>query len=724
MSPTVIVARGDRTLIEWLFWLLFKKVPEVLISKVIGSLWPLFRPCFKKIVGQKPPRRTLQRDELDELRDRLDSMRARASEELASLNDRDRERCCKRLSKFWEVVIEVLSLLERRCHSYNPWVTRVINEKPSYEAALSRLQSNLLGAGDVDVFVRVVITFRTLWQNESTKHYFDQPDWCRIENSAAAACGALSMTFYLFAYVKTNMEQYYAYMDQGDKYLVRHIKKAEAYPNYWEESEELVLRAAELSIETLRRERPLLSLLDLGCGVGRLANRFARHFVSIVALDPDRERLDEARQNITADHPKTPVEYRCEPFEADMFEERTFDVIICSHVIQHLRVGLCDDFLSEVSRILRPGGLLLILTSCSRQQHDEFVVDGLDIDAFLLPKSCARDVKATRVTTRLIEFLNGCGLSLAYYSCSISESYKGCWILKGGKSDQTVVFISSGSRLVAQFEGHTGLQFSVRSHDLRDGASVASGLNLDAIKQAFDHQEIPLLQPRVTASEQLGQDDEQKNVRFWLVEDTNPTKYLLLEQDTRINVFQVLFSEEAILGTALASQDFLGLRRVFNGHKKQLPEEMSLRTIVPGQLWEISHLHCGDLGKNYMVAKIGNSHFVSYGVRWSFISRDSFDSLLPVNKFLILPTRRFAMRTLEDRLFADYVVIWRKWFHFNRRFGSLDRLLRVRRDILFNALPLKRSAWLRAKLDVGDVGVLCKRHVTEKKEVSSGLLVI
>lgn len=695
-------------------WLL-KKVMDLLIGEFKSFLRPFITRWFKSIIRKRSPLRELRQDNLDELRNRLDGMRSRISEDLASLNDRDRKNCCKRLCRFWVIVIDVLTLLEKRYSSYDPLLDRVLAEKSSYEAALRRIENNSLGAADVDIFVRVVITLRTLCQNESTRHYFDLTDLDRIENSASAACSALIISSYLFAYVRLNMEQFYAYMDPGDKDLVSNIRKVEAYPGYWEESEERVLRAAEIEIKTLRCDRQNLHMLDLGCGVGRLTNRFASNFVSIVALDPDRERLSEAQQSISANHPKIPVEYRCEPFEADMFEERRFDVIICSHVIQHLQTGLLADFLSEITRILRPDGLLFLLTSCSRLKHDEFVVDGLDTYAFLLPRRYERDIKATRVTVKLVEFLNGLGISLAPHSCTIYEPHQGCWILKDGKNNQ-VVFISIGSRLVAQFEGHEGLQFSVKSRYLGFDTPTGSDLDLDAIKQVFDCQKMPLLQPRVSASDQLENNDAQKKIRFWLVNDANNlTKYLLIEQNERVKVFAVLFSENEFLGTALASQDFSGLRRVFSKYNKLLPTKMSLITIIPGQYWEIGPSRGGDLGKNYLVVRIANSYYVSYGVRWSFISRERFDSLLPVNKFLILPTRRFAMISLEDQLCVDYEVLWLKWFHFNRRFGLLDRLLNIRRDLLFNRLPLKKFAWFRAKLDVGDVGVLCKRRDTKKK---------
>jgi SAM-dependent methyltransferase len=93
--------------------------------------------------------------------------------------------------------------------------------------------------------------------------------------------------------------------------------------------------------------------LDVGCGDGRLtAELDAAHLtaadVSAVALERARGRLPNA----------TPVELDPDaPFPLD---DSAFDLVLCAETIEHVRdVQL---FLSEIRRVLRPGGELALTT--------------------------------------------------------------------------------------------------------------------------------------------------------------------------------------------------------------------------------------------------------------------------------------------------------------------------------------------------------------------------
>jgi SAM-dependent methyltransferase len=95
------------------------------------------------------------------------------------------------------------------------------------------------------------------------------------------------------------------------------------------------------------------SVLDLGCGDGRLTERIgARELtgadVSAVALERARRRLREVR--LVELDPDAPLP----------FEDGEFDLVVCAETIEHVRdVQL---FLSEIRRVLRPGGTLALTT--------------------------------------------------------------------------------------------------------------------------------------------------------------------------------------------------------------------------------------------------------------------------------------------------------------------------------------------------------------------------
>jgi SAM-dependent methyltransferase len=98
--------------------------------------------------------------------------------------------------------------------------------------------------------------------------------------------------------------------------------------------------------------RPYLkgNILDLGCGIGELAEHIQnREFYFGVDINP--YCVDYLNQQKI--HAKLGSAYEI-PFEAGCM-----DVVFLSHVLEHLEDP--DRAMNEISRVLKPGGLLIII---------------------------------------------------------------------------------------------------------------------------------------------------------------------------------------------------------------------------------------------------------------------------------------------------------------------------------------------------------------------------
>ncbi len=101
-----------------------------------------------------------------------------------------------------------------------------------------------------------------------------------------------------------------------------------------------------------------LSVLDIGCGGGLVAEPLARLGARVTGIDPAPDTIAAAAVHATAQG--LDIDYRATRAEALVAAEETFDVVLALEVVEH--VPDVAAFLGVVAALVRPGGVLILST--------------------------------------------------------------------------------------------------------------------------------------------------------------------------------------------------------------------------------------------------------------------------------------------------------------------------------------------------------------------------
>lgn len=98
------------------------------------------------------------------------------------------------------------------------------------------------------------------------------------------------------------------------------------------------------------------TVLDYGCGTGYGTNILAKDAISVTGVDISDETINYAQSNFSSKNTNfLKIENEKLPFE-----DNSFDLVTSFQVIEH--VFHLKNYLHEIKRVLKPGGLLLITT--------------------------------------------------------------------------------------------------------------------------------------------------------------------------------------------------------------------------------------------------------------------------------------------------------------------------------------------------------------------------
>ncbi|MCG2577107.1 class I SAM-dependent methyltransferase [Dechloromonas sp. XY25] len=99
------------------------------------------------------------------------------------------------------------------------------------------------------------------------------------------------------------------------------------------------------------------NVLNIGVGNGSLERLGAKKGVCMYSLDPSEGAIERLRKQCAAGE-----RAKCGLAQDIPFSSDTFDVVVMSEVLEHLNDSTLAAALSEVGRVLRPGGFLLAST--------------------------------------------------------------------------------------------------------------------------------------------------------------------------------------------------------------------------------------------------------------------------------------------------------------------------------------------------------------------------
>lgn len=153
----------------------------------------------------------------------------------------------------------------------------------------------------------------------------------------------------------------YKYQDNNDLLLEKLIQPVDS----WDKGEDNIL---ELFYSMIKYNN---SVLDAGCGEGRLINKYESYFSEITVVERDAKRLEEATHLVNYLNLNSKVNFQLGKIQ-DLGEDKKFDSIICSHVLQHVSTDACEHILGKFANILSPKGLLLIFIPHSLTAKDVF----------------------------------------------------------------------------------------------------------------------------------------------------------------------------------------------------------------------------------------------------------------------------------------------------------------------------------------------------------------
>lgn len=185
--------------------------------------------------------------------------------------------------------------------------------------------------------------------------------------------------------------------------------------------------------------RPLdgLSVIDVGCGGGLLAEPMTRLGASVTGIDATERNIEVAR--VHAEQLGLAIDYRFAT-AADIAEDgRQFDVVLNMEVIEH--VADRDAFITDCARLVRPGGLMMLATLNRTPKSYLFAIVGAEYVMRWLPRGTHEWRRFVR-PSELAAPLRQSGMAMTDVTGVVFNPIKDQWSLSARDLDVNYIAIA------------------------------------------------------------------------------------------------------------------------------------------------------------------------------------------------------------------------------------------------------------------------------------------
>ncbi|MCW8847808.1 MAG: class I SAM-dependent methyltransferase [Sedimenticola sp.] len=113
-------------------------------------------------------------------------------------------------------------------------------------------------------------------------------------------------------------------------------------------------------LEIIQQQLPIkgLRILELGCGRAWMTRQLAERFQPAKIIATEVDTIQHAKNLLIDDLPN--VSFRCEGAESIDLDNGSVDVVLMLKSLHHVPEALMSKALTEIARVLKPGGLAYI----------------------------------------------------------------------------------------------------------------------------------------------------------------------------------------------------------------------------------------------------------------------------------------------------------------------------------------------------------------------------